>query len=237
MDIQIADLRKAFRSVEVLRGLTAAFRRGERVALIGQNGAGKTTLIRCLLGEYAFEGSIRMFGLDPHRDRVALLQRIGYVPQHPPPLQMTVGELVGFACRLCEGLRPEDVLAVCRKLGLDLEQAAGQVFARLSGGMKQKVLIALALGRRPEVLILDEPAANLDPEGRAALFDLLQGMPTSTFMLLISHRVDELKGLIDRVMEMDQGRVIVDRGLRKSPSQAEAPSGSAFGAVVPEVQP
>jgi ABC-2 type transport system ATP-binding protein len=209
--IEIRNLRKTFGRQPALDGLSVSFRRGERVALIGQNGAGKTTLMRCLLGQYRYTGEVGVFGLDPHRERVALLRQVGYVPQTPPPLLMTVGELVTFALGLNPDCRFEAIEEVARHHGLGLRALMGQTFSRLSGGTKQKVLIALALAKEPALLILDEPAANLDPEGRAALFERLRACPATVTMLLISHRIDEVAALIHRVVELDRGAVTVDR--------------------------
>ncbi|HRQ82971.1 MAG TPA: ATP-binding cassette domain-containing protein, partial [Azospirillaceae bacterium] len=94
--IRIDAVTKTFRDVRVLDALTLAIPAGQRVALVGSNGAGKTTLIRCLLGEYAFDGRLTVDGLDPRRDRSALLARVGFVPQLPPPLKMPVAELIRF---------------------------------------------------------------------------------------------------------------------------------------------
>ncbi len=100
-------------------------------------------------------------------------------------------------------------------LGLDLSQHRKQIFFKLSGGMKQKLLIAIALARNPKILILDEPSANLDPDARETFFSLLDGMPKETVMLLSSHRVDEISQLVNRVVEMDQGKVVLDRSLNE----------------------
>ncbi|MDH5750911.1 MAG: ABC transporter ATP-binding protein [Deltaproteobacteria bacterium] len=208
--VAIKGLCKSFGRQKVLDGLDISFEIGERVALVGQNGAGKTTLIRCLLGQLGYEGQINIFGMDPRKDRLKVLERTGFVPQHPPPLQMSVAELVA----LSTGLNGKDslgaVIETANKLGLDIEQHGRQVFSKLSGGMKQKVLIALALARRPSILIMDEPAANLDPEGREALYQHLNDSASETFMLLSSHRVDEIRHLISRVTEMDCGKIVLD---------------------------
>jgi ABC-2 type transport system ATP-binding protein len=209
--IECQGLRKRFGRRVALDGVDTAIGAGERVALIGQNGAGKTTLIRCLLGQHRYEGGLTVFGLEPRQERVRVLERIGYVPQTPPPLLTTVGELLDFSLGLNARQTMEAVATLAAILGIDLADLANHTFSRLSGGMKQKVLIALALTKEPDLLILDEPAANLDPEGRAALFGHLRAMPPQVTMLIISHRVDEVASLIDRVIEMDRGQIVVDR--------------------------
>ena len=170
--IQFNNVAKTFRRARVLDGITLNIGLGERVALIGSNGAGKTTLIRCLLGEYTFDGTVAINGLDPRSNRTVVLGKIGFVPQLPPPLKMPVGQLIEFSAALC-GTDPLRIHAIAKRLGLDLESILARQFVRLSGGMKQKLLIAIALGRDAKVLVMDEPAANLDPEARKIFFDLL----------------------------------------------------------------
>ena len=104
---------KTFKRNQVLDNIDLKIELGERIALVGSNGAGKTTLIRCLLGEYTYDGEVTVNGLVPRRERGKVLQKIGFVPQLPPPLKMPVGQLVGFAASLCnsERKRMEDVAA------------------------------------------------------------------------------------------------------------------------------
>ncbi len=207
--IQCSQLRKAFKRARVLDGIDLDFARGERVALIGSNGAGKTTLIRCLLGQYTFDGAIRIAGLDPRRQRGEVLKRIGFVPQLPPPLKMPVGLLIDFAAALC-GTDPASITALADRLGLKTAAIRDRQFVRLSGGMKQKILIAIALGRQASVLMMDEPAANLDPEARKIFFELLAERQNDATMLISSHRLDEVSTLVNRVVELDTGKVVLD---------------------------
>ncbi|MFO1283210.1 MAG: ABC transporter ATP-binding protein [Burkholderiales bacterium] len=207
--IRIDNLSKSFRRHRVLDGVSLAFTAGERVALIGSNGAGKTTLIRCLLGEYNHDGVVEIGGTSPRADRRATLARVGFVPQLPPPLRMPVGQLVSFAAALC-ATDPARIHAVAGRLGLDIGPILDRPFVRLSGGMKQKVLIAVALGRDVDVLVLDEPAANLDPEARRAFFELLAERTERATMLISSHRINEVASLVNRVVELDLGRVVLD---------------------------
>ncbi|BCB27700.1 ABC transporter ATP-binding protein [Sulfurimicrobium lacus] len=200
---------KTFKRNQVLDHIDLNIELGERIALVGSNGAGKTTLIRCLLGEYTYDGEVTVNGLIPRRERSKVLQKIGFVPQLPPPLKMPVGQLVGFAASLCntERKRMEDVAA---RLGLDFGKISHLPFVKLSGGMKQKLLIAIAMGRDTSVLVMDEPAANLDPDARHIFFELLAERLENTTMLISSHRLDEVAPLVNRVLEMDRGKVVLD---------------------------
>jgi ABC-2 type transport system ATP-binding protein len=207
--IRIQDLVKQFRRNRVLDGLTLAIEPGERIALVGSNGAGKTTLIRCLLGEYTHEGTVLVNGIAPRSGRARVLHDIGFVPQLPPALKMPVGELIGFAAAVCGSPRAR-VEEVAAELGLDTRAMGRQPFHKLSGGQKQKLLIAIALGREARVLIMDEPAANLDPDARHRFFDMLAQRQDHTTMLISSHRLDEVAPLVNRVIELDRGRVVLD---------------------------
>jgi ABC-2 type transport system ATP-binding protein len=207
--IQFTNVAKTFRKARVLDGISLNIGLGERVALIGSNGAGKTTLIRCLLGEYTHDGSVAINGLDPRSNRTAVLGTIGFVPQLPPPLKMPVGQLIDFSASLC-GTDPQRIHAIAKRLGLNLDDILSRQFVRLSGGMKQKLLIAIALGREAKVLVMDEPAANLDPEARKIFFDLLAERLDDATMIISSHRLDEVSALVNRVIEMDMGKVVLD---------------------------
>jgi ABC-2 type transport system ATP-binding protein len=200
---------KRFRRQEVLKGIDLEIARGHRVALVGSNGAGKTTLIRCLLGEYKCQGRVTVDGLDPRSHRRDVLSKVGFVPQLPPPLRMPVGQLISFAAGVC-GAEPQRMEAVANRLGLDPSRFRRHPFVKLSGGQKQKLLISIALGRDAELLVLDEPAANLDPEARRIFFELLAERQDSAAMLISSHRLDEVATLVNRVIELDQGVVVLD---------------------------
>lgn len=208
--IKIEKLSKSFKRQQVIDALSVDFLSDQRIALIGQNGAGKTTLIRCILGQYNFEGKLDVFGLNPRKDRKEILQQIGFVPQTPPPIKLTVNELIHFFERITK----TDAAAfknISSKLGLEIDQNLHKPFYKLSGGMKQKLLISFALGRQVKILLLDEPSANLDPQAREILFAQLKNYSKGTLMILSSHRMDEIKDLVNRVIEMDLGKIVLDK--------------------------
>lgn len=206
--IFIDRLTKRFENRAVLDELTLSLDRGDRVALIGQNGAGKTTLFRCLLGHYGHQGSISFDGHAGRRREAAQLARIAFVPQLPPPLRMPVGELIAFAERGA-GADGGAMAAIAERLGIDLAEVRSRPFYRLSGGQKQKILVTIALGRAVDLMIFDEPAANLDPAARAVFIDLLAER-RDVSMLIASHRLEEVAPLVNRVIELDRGRVVLD---------------------------
>jgi ABC-2 type transport system ATP-binding protein len=207
--IRFQTVTKTFRRARILDNIDLQVGLGERVALIGSNGAGKTTLIRCLLGEYVHEGTVLIDGRNPRDQRTEVLGMIGFVPQLPPPLKMPVGQLIAFSAALC-GTDPQRMHELAARLGLDLSGILTRPFVKLSGGMKQKLLIAIALGRNAKVLVMDEPAANLDPQARKIFFELLAERASSATMLISSHRINEVSSLVNRVVELDMGKVVLD---------------------------
>lgn len=206
--IRIQELVKVFRGRRVLDGIDLDLTAGNRIALVGSNGAGKTTLIRCLLGEYVYQGTVEVGGMDARLNRHEVLKGVGFVPQLPPPLKMPVGDLVDFAASVC-GSDPKRMEEVATRLGLQMDTVRRQPFVKLSGGQKQKLLIGIALGRDSRILVLDEPAANLDPDSRRVFFGLLADRKEDV-MLISSHRLDEVAPLVNRVIELDSGRVVLD---------------------------
>jgi len=207
--IKFENVSKTFKRRPVLDEVSLHIKEQNRIALVGSNGAGKTTLIRCLLGQYNCEGSVEVFGKNPRVDRRGVLKRIGFVPQLPPPLKMPVGELIRFSAGMCES-DPAAMEDVATRLGLEIPAIRSQPFVKLSGGQKQKLLIGIALGRECDVLMMDEPAANLDPEARHIFFTLLAERQENTTMILSSHRLDEVASLVNRVVELDRGKIVLD---------------------------
>jgi ABC-2 type transport system ATP-binding protein len=210
-----------------LDGIQLEVSLGERVALIGSNGAGKTTLIRCLLGEYTHDGEVLIQGRNPRLERTEVLGLIGFVPQLPPPLKMPVGQLLDFSAALCN-TPAERMHEIAIRLGLDIGSILARPFNKLSGGMKQKLLIAIALGRDAKVLVMDEPAANLDPQARKIFFELLEERAQNATMLISSHRINEVSALVNRVVELDLGKVVLDERMSDNVSM----TGMLAGRVV-----
>ncbi|MCE5973780.1 ABC transporter ATP-binding protein [Sinirhodobacter sp. WL0062] len=206
--ITIDRLTKRFDRRAVLDELTLSIAAGDRIALIGSNGAGKTTLFRCLLGHYGHEGRVGFDGAGAGRRDAGALARIAFVPQLPPPLRMPVGELLSFAEKGA-GADRALMYAIAERMGIDLDEVKKRPFYRLSGGQKQKILVTVALGRNADLMIFDEPSANLDPAARAVFIDLLAERRDAS-MLIASHRLEEVAPLVNRVIEMDRGRVVLD---------------------------
>lgn len=207
--VKFDNVSKKFGRSTVLDDISLDILPNDRVALIGSNGAGKTTMIRCLLGEYVYDGEILVDQLEPRAHRQEILKNIGFVPQLPPPLKMPVAQLINFAAAVSDS-DPAEIYQVSSQLGLDAKAIKRQPFVKLSGGQKQKLLVSIALGRECNLLVMDEPAANLDPEARHTFFSLLAKRRDHSAMIISSHRLDEVAALVNRVVEMDQGKIVLD---------------------------
>ncbi len=208
--IRAEGLSKSFKKQEVLKSLSIDFNEGDRIALIGQNGAGKTTLIRCILGQYVYNGKLEVLNRNPRKERVAILKDVGFVPQIPPPLKITVKEMLSFFSNLCH-VPVDEFIFIAERLGLKIKESLSKPFVALSGGMKQKLLVSFALGKQPAILLMDEPSANLDPAAREIFFNYLAEYNKEALLILSSHRMAEIEGLVNRVVEMDFGKIILDK--------------------------
>jgi ABC-type multidrug transport system ATPase subunit len=203
--VSVNDVTKRFGRVAAVDSVSFDVRRSEAVALWGPNGAGKTTILRCLLGVARYNGAISIDGIDPARDGRAARRRIGYVPQDLAPSAMTVDEMVSFVATLKKATRGEGIAQI-RRLGI--EDARDKPISALSGGMKQRLALALALIGTPSILLLDEPTANLDAGGRAELLDLLRDLKRDGMTLVFSsHRPDDILALADRILMVEDGRL------------------------------
>jgi ABC-type multidrug transport system ATPase subunit len=214
LEIEVRDLRKSFGRVDALRGLSFGVAEGQRLAIVGPNGSGKSTLNRVLLGLLAYRGEVRIGGADAFSERAQIAQRIAYVPQLAPALAVPVAEWIRAVTRL-RGLAEGAIAGQAERLGLALAPLASRPFRALSGGTRQKLLVALALAAEPSLLILDEPTGSLDPESRARVLELVDELPRSTTVLLCSHRLSEIQQLVDEVLALAEG-AITSRGPLRS---------------------
>jgi len=212
--IEARGVGKRFGHVRALRDVDFALPAGSRVALVGPNGSGKSTLNRCLMGLLACEGQARIDGRCPFRERVDVAQRMAYVPQIAPQLAAPVDEVVGAIARV-RGLAREEVVRVAGQLDLDLAPIGRRPFRSLSGGTRQKLLLALAFASRASLLILDEPTGSLDARARERFFALFEGVAPETTLLLCSHRLDEIRPLVDHVLLLEDGRLAYDGPARE----------------------
>ena len=211
--IEIKNVSKKFADQFVLKDINLNIADGEQVLFVGQNGAGKSSLMRTILGEYIpTSGSVAIDGFDSFKQRSRALRGISFVPQTPPPLKLSLNELIYFAERTADASRA-DIVKFCDEMELDLSSNLNKPFHKLSGGMKQKFLIALAFGRASKAMIFDEPTANLDPSAREHFKTLLRKYAKDRSLIFISHRLDEVEGLVKRMICMDLGRIVDDKNV------------------------
>lgn len=205
--IHIDSVRMRFGRTVAVDGVSLDLGLGDSLALWGVNGAGKTTLIRCLLGLLRFQGRIEVGGHDVHRRGKRARLQIGYVPQEIGFYDdLRVAEAVRFFGRL-KGLTGADAGDVLSTVGLTGHER--KRIRELSGGMKQRLALAIALLGDPAVLVLDEVTASLDAVGRGEFLSLLarlSGMGRT--MLFASHRIEEVASLAKRVAVLEQGRLV-----------------------------
>src|SRR5690606_41210516 len=132
----------------------------------------------------------------PFEDRLLTARRLAYVPQTAPQLSASVEEVI-HTVAFTRGLSPEAIGGVAARLDLDLAPIRARPFRNLSGGMKQKLLLAAAFAARPALLVLDEPTASLDARARERFHALCAELPAGTTLLLCSHRFEEIRHLAD----------------------------------------
>jgi ABC-2 type transport system ATP-binding protein len=212
--IRINDLSKSFAAVAAVQGVSFTLRRGTTLGLLGGNGAGKTTTIGMMLGLIVPSGgSIEILGEDMLRHRYRVLPRLNFSsPYVDFPNRLKVRENLMVFAQLY-GLRRARARIDELAADLDLTRLLDQKTGSLSSGQKNRVSVAKALLNRPEILLLDEPTASLDPD----IADWVRGYletyqrATGASILLASHNMGEVERLCDEVLMMKQGR-IVDRG-------------------------
>jgi ABC-2 type transport system ATP-binding protein len=210
--IRLDRLTKRYPGVTALSDLTVDVPRG-RIGLVGANGAGKTTTFRLLLGlAHPTEGRVEVCGLDVAADPIAVRSRLGYMPEHDClPLDQsaadvvaTFGELSGLPARAARQ-RASDILDL---VGLD--EARFRPIGGFSTGMRQRTKLAQALVGDPELVLLDEPTAGLDPLGREEMLALVARLGTfGISVLMATHLLDDVQQVCDHVLMIDAGRLVV----------------------------
>ncbi len=212
--VRVDGLTRRFGAVTAVDDVSFRVPRGSVCALLGGNGAGKTTTLSMLLGLLLpTAGSIRVLGVDMLADRYGVLPRVGFSsPYVDLPQRLTVAQNLEVYARLFGVAGRGERLAELAT-ALDLEDLLDRTYGSLSAGQRTRVAIAKALLNRPELLLLDEPTASLDPDSadrlRGYLIDYLRASGATA--LLASHNMVEVERLCDRVLVMKQGR-IVERG-------------------------
>ncbi len=234
--LRTEDLTKRYRSdrAPALDGVDLTIHAGSSVALVGPNGAGKSTLIRTFLGfDRPTSGRALVVGIDPRRDRVAALRRIGYVGQDPGLYRdLTVVDHVALAEALRSDFDGPAALERFDALGIDRAMRVGH----LSGGQRAQVALVLALGTRAPILLLDEPLASLDPLARRDFLSMIRAARDGgTTILFASHIVGDLEAACDHLVVLASGRIMLDDSIARVRTShavvdfAGAPSDAVIG--------
>jgi ABC-2 type transport system ATP-binding protein len=211
--VEVKAVTRRFGSKVALDDVSFALPRGTVVGLVGANGAGKTTLIKQILGLLKAEaGSVRVFGMDPVADPAGVLVRIGYVSEeHDLPAWMRVWELM----RYTQAFFPTWDAAYAEELRGRFELDPNAAIKHLSKGQRARADLLVALAHRPELLVLDEPSAGLDPIVRR---DILEAIiraiaDEGRTVLFSSHLLHEVERVADHVTMIDKGRIVFSAAL------------------------
>ncbi|MGI8880865.1 MAG: ABC transporter ATP-binding protein [Jatrophihabitans sp.] len=206
--LDVRGLVKRYDGRAVVDDLTFSVAPGEVVAVLGPNGAGKTTTVEICEGYRCPDaGTVRVLGLDPRADAVALRPRVGVMLQDGVggyTAARTEELLTLFASYAAHPHRPADLLD---RVGLS--SAAKTMVKRLSGGQRQRLSLAMALIGRPELVFLDEPTAGMDPQARRGTWELIEELrDDGVTIVLTTHLLDEAERLAGRVVVIDAGRAV-----------------------------
>jgi ABC-2 type transport system ATP-binding protein len=204
--VRTAELGKRYGATWALRDCTLEIPAGSVTALVGPNGAGKTTLLHLLIGlGRPTAGTVEVLGLSPRREAHALLPRLGFVAQdHPLYRSLSIAETFHVIRKLNPGWDESYALARIEQLGLDPDRKVG----KLSGGQQAQVALTLALAKQPELLVLDEPVASLDPLARREFLNAVLEAVAETQMTVVisSHIVSELERVCDHLVALVDSR-------------------------------
>lgn len=203
--IQLQSIQKKFGNLEVLKGVDTHFEGGQVVAVIGPNGSGKTTMIKCILGMVvADKGKILVDGKDIAGD-FKYRSNIGYMPQIGRyPENMKMGQLFTMMKDIRSQVQLDENLLV----DYALYGMFGKAMKTLSGGTTQKVSAALAFLFNPQILILDEPTAGLDPVASEVLkAKILKAKADGKLVIITSHIMSEVEEIADKIMYLYEGKI------------------------------
>lgn len=210
--IEVKNLVKKYGNKTVLDHVSFEVKEGEILGFLGPNGAGKSTTMNIITGNLsATEGTASIDGFEILESPLEAKKRLGYLPELPPLYpDMTTDEYLKFVYRLkkCKLPRKEHLQEVCR--AAQIEDVRKRVIKNLSKGYRQRIGIAQALIGAPEVLILDEPTVGLDPKQMIEIRNLIQSLGKSHTVILSSHILSEIQAVCDRVVVINQGKLIAD---------------------------
>ena len=219
----VKNLVKKYGSQQVLNGISFEIKKGTIYGFLGPNGAGKTTTMNILSGLINFNaGEIKLNDIDIKKNKKDFVKRIGYLPQNPVFYgYMNAYEYLNFTGKI-NGMpditiknRSEELLDI-----VGLKSAANRKIREYSGGMKQRLGIAAALYKNPEIVFLDEPTSALDPEGRHEIHEFLKILKSKGMTVFLStHILNDIERICDEVSILDKGKILISSNLESLKEQ------------------
>jgi ABC-2 type transport system ATP-binding protein len=231
--LEAKEVRKTYRpkrrggpTIEANQGISLSIRAGEVLAVLGPNGAGKTTFLRQVAGQLLpTSGSIRVCGVDVVAEPIEAKRRMSVIPQECTPYEaLTVEEHVRYF-GVIKGMDPRTSVQETAKLltQVGLTEHRKKLIRELSGGLKRRVLIALALAGGSQLLLLDEPTTGLDPASRRTVWKVIETLSQEgRGVLLTTHYTDEAEFLADRVVIIAKGKILAEGTPHEIQSRAAA---------------
>jgi ABC-2 type transport system ATP-binding protein len=211
--IEAQNLTKYYGPFVATENISFSIPEGQVVAFLGPNGAGKTTTMKMLTGFLAPSGgSAKIAGLDVHKERIEASKRLGYLPENGPLYRdMTPLELLEFfgEARELSPARLKERIGAVREL-CALDQVLEKPIAQLSRGLRQRVGLAQALLHDPEVLIMDEPTAGLDPNQIRQFRENIRKLGSNKTILISTHILQEVEAVADHVLFVHNGRLVFE---------------------------
>ena len=211
--ISVKNITKTFGKLKALDNVSVTFEKGQCIALLGPNGCGKTTLIKSILGMVVPDSGSILFNNEPIRNNWLYRSQVGYMPQIGRyPENMSIAQVIEMMKDIRKGIDRHPDEELVRNFGLNLMMK--KKMRTLSGGTTQKVSAALAFMFHPEVLILDEPTAGLDPLSSEKLKQkIIKEKEKGKLVLITSHILSELDELITEVFYMQEGKLLFHKKL------------------------
>jgi ABC-2 type transport system ATP-binding protein len=233
--IEVSHLVKSYRDLKAVDDISFEVKQGETLGFLGPNGAGKSTTMRILTGALPpSSGSVKVCGFDVFEQPMEVKKRIGYLPETPPLyVDMTVSDYLRFVCRLkaVPGKKIEDEVGRVAA-ATNCAEFSERVIENLSKGQRQRVGIAQALIGEPQVLILDEPTAGLDPAQQQEVRKLIQSLSGKHTILISTHILSEVTATCQKALIIARGKVVAYDDL-ESLRQQHAGAATADGNTGP----
>ncbi len=217
--IKVVDLKKSYGKIEALKSISFEVEKGSVFGFIGRNGAGKTTTMNILTGLMRFDkGKIFIMDRDFIKNKNELIKKIGYLPETPTFYNyMNAYEYLGLIGKII-GYDQEDIKKRTDEL-LEMVKLGKNARRRIGGysrGMKQRLALAVAILKDPEILFLDEPSSALDPEGRLEMLDLIDDLKDNKITIFLStHILSDAERVCDTICIIDEGKILLTEKLSK----------------------